>query len=75
MQISAALLPRTPLYGGWSTDFVFGFELPLRAFASRAKDGRKVISNSAPFSSSAAAPDFVSDLASSQLVAKTGCPG
>jgi len=36
-----ALLPRIPLYGGWSTDFVYGFEVPLRAFSARAADGRK----------------------------------
>jgi oligosaccharyltransferase complex subunit alpha (ribophorin I) len=40
-QITVALLPRIPLYGGWSTDFVYGFEVPLRSFSGRAPDGRK----------------------------------
>lgn len=41
VQITVALLPRIPLYGGWSTDFVFGFELPLRSFSGRVPDGRR----------------------------------
>jgi Ribophorin I len=41
MQITVALLPRIPLYGGWSTDFVYGFEVPLRSFSGRTPDGRK----------------------------------
>jgi Ribophorin I len=41
LQITVALLPRIPLYGGWSTDFVYGFEVPLRSFSGRAPDGRK----------------------------------
>lgn len=36
-----ALLPRIPLYGGWSTDFVYGFEVPEKAFRGRASDGRR----------------------------------
>lgn len=36
----AALLPRTPLFGGWSTDFEFGFKLPLGRFQKRLPDGR-----------------------------------
>lgn len=36
----AALLPRTPLFGGWSTDFEFGFKLPLGPFQKRLSDGR-----------------------------------
>jgi hypothetical protein len=36
----AALLPRTPLFGGWSTDFEFGFKLPLAPFQKRLPDGR-----------------------------------
>lgn len=36
----AALLPRTPLFGGWSTDFEFGFKLPLGPFQKRLPDGR-----------------------------------
>ena len=33
------LAPRFPLYGGWSTDFIFGYSLPLRAFVTRSSAG------------------------------------
>lgn len=35
----ASLAPRYPLFGGWSTDFVFGYSLPLRTFVTKSSKG------------------------------------
>lgn len=40
LQGKAALLPRIPLFGGWSTDFEFGFTLPAAPFKRTLPDGR-----------------------------------
>ncbi len=40
LQGQAALLPRVPLFGGWSTDFEFGFQLPLGPVQRALSDGR-----------------------------------
>ena len=34
------LKPRFPLFGGWQTEFTFGYSLPLHSIVSRLADGR-----------------------------------
>ena len=43
----AEIRPRFPLYGGWKTEFTFGYSLPLSAIMTRVKGG---IQLEAPFS-------------------------
>lgn len=42
-QTDALLAPRFPLYGGWSTDFVFGYSLPLSNFVTKGSDGVRTL--------------------------------
>ena len=35
--VQAELRPRFPLYGGWKTEFTFGYSLPLSAIMTKAK--------------------------------------
>ena len=37
------IAPRFPLFGGWSTDFVFGYSLPLSAFVMKSGDGVRTL--------------------------------
>ncbi len=38
-QVVVALLPRYPLFGGWSTRFLFGWSMPLPDAVLRAEGG------------------------------------
>lgn len=35
--VEAELRPRFPLYGGWKTEFTFGYSLPLKAVMTKKK--------------------------------------
>ena len=45
--VHAEVRPRFPLYGGWKTEFTFGYSLPLSSIMTRVKGG---IQLEAPFS-------------------------
>lgn len=47
------LKPRFPLFGGWQTEFTFGYSLPLHSIVSRLADGRLRLNTdfSTPFES------------------------
>ena len=38
----AELRPRFPLYGGWKTEFTFGYSLPLSAVLTKVKGGNQL---------------------------------
>ncbi len=40
--VQAEIRPRFPLYGGWKTEFTFGYSLPLSAIVSKVKSGRRL---------------------------------
>ena len=40
--VQAEIRPRFPLYGGWKTEFTFGYSLPLSAIVSKVKSGRQL---------------------------------
>ncbi len=40
--MQAEIRPRFPLYGGWKTEFTFGYSLPLSAIVSKVKGGRQL---------------------------------
>lgn len=37
------IAPRFPLFGGWSTDFVFGYSLPMSNFVMKSDDGVRTL--------------------------------
>lgn len=40
--VFAELRPRFPLYGGWKTEFTFGYSLPLSAVLTKGKGGNQL---------------------------------
>ena len=48
--VFAELRPRFPLYGGWKTEFTFGYSLPLNTLLSKVKGKNQLeASFSSPF--------------------------
>lgn len=75
-QGQAALLPRIPLFGGWSTDFEFGFALPLGPFLHSLPDGRKELSlQFAPHVKSLVIDDYVFKVPPAPLLDGQRCVG
>ena len=40
--VFAELRPRFPLYGGWKTEFTFGYSLPLRSILTKGKGSNQL---------------------------------